>query len=189
MQLETTITYLQMLERPNYPAPAWPDDCLMLQCKRPSTSFYRYLYGEVGGAYLWTDRKKMSEEELEFVLGDPGLELWVLYCSGHPAGYFELTREPEEDIGDVSYSFDPESIPQDRESVKIAYFGLLPAFLGLGLGKWLLQQAVHRAWEIPGCRRVWLHTCNHDHPAALPNYLKGGFAIYDVQHFPRQGQG
>ena len=26
-------------------------------------------------------------------------------------------------------------------------------------------------------RRFWLHTCTKDHPAALPNYLKAGFAI------------
>ena len=26
-----------------------------------------------------------------------------------------------------------------------------------------------------GARRVWLHTCTLDNPAALPNYLKRGF--------------
>ena len=29
--------------------------------------------------------------------------------------------------------------------------------------------------------RVWLHTCDLDHPAALPNYLKAGFEIYDTK--------
>jgi hypothetical protein len=29
-----------------------------------------------------------------------------------------------------------------------------------------------------GPRRFWLHTCTKDHPAALPNYLKAGFAVY-----------
>ena len=29
-----------------------------------------------------------------------------------------------------------------------------------------------------GVGRFWLHTCTKDHPAALPNYLKAGFAIY-----------
>ena len=28
-------------------------------------------------------------------------------------------------------------------------------------------------------RRIWVHTCDLDHPAALPNYLKAGFQIYD----------
>jgi GNAT superfamily N-acetyltransferase len=185
VQLATSITYLQMLEPPDYPQPAWPDDCLMLQCRRPSPSFYRYLYEEVGSQYLWTDRKKMSQEELSFVLEDPGLELWVLYCSGHPAGYFELTRESDLDITVQNDQSDVCSLADEGESVKIAYFGLLPDFVGLGLGKLLIQQAVHRGWEIQGCRRVWLHTCNHDHPAALPNYLKAGFQIYDVQHYPK----
>jgi hypothetical protein len=26
--------------------------------------------------------------------------------------------------------------------------------------------------------RFWLHTCTKDYPAALPNYLKAGFAVY-----------
>jgi hypothetical protein len=31
---------------------------------------------------------------------------------------------------------------------------------------------------LAGGRRFWLHTCTKDHPVALPNYLKAGFAAY-----------
>jgi GNAT superfamily N-acetyltransferase len=71
------------------------------------------------------------------------------------AGYFELREH-------------------DDGSVEIAYFGLLPAFIGRGWGKYLLTRATQAAWEL-GPNRVWLHTCTLDHPSALPNYLKRGF--------------
>jgi GNAT superfamily N-acetyltransferase len=74
---------------------------------------------------------------------------------GGPAGYFELREH-------------------DDASVEIAYFGLLPDFIGRGWGKYLLTRAVQIAWDL-GATRVWLHTCTLDHPAALPNYLKRGF--------------
>jgi GNAT superfamily N-acetyltransferase len=72
-----------------------------------------------------------------------------------PAGYFELRQHED-------------------GSVEIAYFGLLPNFIGRGWGKYLLTRAVDTAWSLDP-KRVWLHTCTLDHPAALPNYLKRGF--------------
>jgi GNAT superfamily N-acetyltransferase len=72
-----------------------------------------------------------------------------------PAGYFELREH-------------------DDRSVEIAYFGLLPDFIGRGWGKYLLTRAAEAAWQLKPSR-IWLHTCTLDHPAALPNYLKRGF--------------
>ena len=31
--------------------------------------------------------------------------------------------------------------------------------------------------------RVWLHTCTLDHPHALPNYQKRGFAPYKTETY------
>jgi GNAT superfamily N-acetyltransferase len=64
--------------------------------------------------------------------------------------------------------------------VEISQFGLMPEFLGRGLGKWFLLWAVDRAWGY-GPQRLWLHTDTEDHPAALPNYLKAGFAVYQEE--------
>jgi GNAT superfamily N-acetyltransferase len=50
-------------------------------------------------------------------------------------------------------------------------------FIGQGLGRHFLQWAIDRAWSYRP-RRFWLHTCTKDHPAALPNYLKAGFAVH-----------
>ena len=81
--------------------------------------------------------------------------LWVLYVGGAPAGYFELYAHAD-------------------CAVEVAYFGLLPEFKRRSLGKYLLSVATEKAWT-SGARRVWLHTCTLDDPAALPNYLARGF--------------
>jgi GNAT superfamily N-acetyltransferase len=48
---------------------------------------------------------------------------------------------------------------------KLAKFGLMPEFIGQGLGRYILQWAIDKAWSY-GPRRFWLHTCTNDHPAA-----------------------
>ena len=118
-------------------------------------SFFRYLYLAVGQQYHWVDRLDWTAEEEAARLADPNVSLHVLTVAGAPAGYYELERE-----GDGA--------------VQIAYFGLLPEFIGRGLGKYLLTRAAEDAFAL-GASRVWLHTCTLDNPAALPNYLARGF--------------
>jgi GNAT superfamily N-acetyltransferase len=89
--------------------------------------------------------------------------LHLLSVAGAPAGYFELERHPD-------------------DSVEIAYFGLLPEFLGRGLGKHLLSRATEAAWAL-GPKRVWLHTCTLDDVAALPNYLARGFRPFKTETY------
>ncbi len=69
--------------------------------------------------------------------------------------------------------------------LELVYFGLLPAFIGLGLGGALLTDVVQRAWAM-GARRVWLHTCDLDHPRALANYQARGFRIFKVEEGEEQ---
>jgi GNAT superfamily N-acetyltransferase len=87
------------------------------------------------------------------------LETWVLYVSGAPAGYVELERQ------------------EFGTQVEIAYFGLFPEFTGQRLGGYLLTFALERAW-LPEVRRVWVHTCSLDHPAALTNYEARGMRLF-----------
>ncbi len=121
-------------------------------------AFWRYLYGEVGRTYHWVDRLVWTDDDILRYFADPALELWVMAVGVVPAGYFEVRKV-------------------DDGSVEIAYFGLLPDFVGRGLGKHLLTAAVERAWA-RGASRVWLHTSTLDHSSALPNYLARGFTIF-----------
>ena len=131
-----------------------------------SVEFFRFLYQEVGEAYRWTDRLAWSDDMVRHHLGTPGVSIWLMSWEQQPAGYFELRQHED-------------------NSVEIAYFGLLPDFIGRGWGKYLLARAVEAAWQLEPSR-VWLHTCTLDHPAALPNYLKRGFRpvrqeVYEVR--------
>jgi GNAT superfamily N-acetyltransferase len=132
-----------------------------------SVSFFRYLYQEVGRSYHWTDRLNWSDESVRAYLATPGVSVWLMSWEAAPAGYFELRRHED-------------------GSVEIAYFGLLPDFIGRGWGKYLLTRAVEAAWEL-GTDRVWLHTCTLDHPAALPNYVKRGFRPFREEAYAVSG--
>jgi GNAT superfamily N-acetyltransferase len=128
------------------------------QLLSPSPELNRFFYTSVGKDWYWTDRLSWSEEQwLEYV-NRPELETWVGYVSGQQAGYFELEM-------------------QSGANVEIVYLGLLPEFVGKGIGKQLLTTAIERAWQI-GARRVWLHTNTRDHPHSLPNYQARGFRIF-----------
>jgi len=164
-RVEVERTYLQ-LRSPEAlrAAPPPGSECRvepMLECP---PSFLRYLYAEVGRAYHWVDRLAWTDEQLRDRLARPEVSVHLLTVSGGPAGYFELERHP----GDGS--------------VEIAYFGLLPAFLGRGLGKFLLSEATMRAFE-QGATRVWMHTCTLDDAAALPNYRARGFEPYRTETY------
>lgn len=149
-------TYLEMSSPEDLRPARLPGDAPMLQrIEGCPVSFFRYLYAEVGRAYHWRDRLSWSDQEVRSHLADPDVSLWLLSSRAAPAGYFELRRHHD-------------------DSVEVAYFGLLPEFLGRGWGGHLLTLAVRAAWDL-GPERVWLHTCTLDHPAALPNYLKRGF--------------
>ncbi len=129
---------------------------------RCPASFYRYLYGETGRAHRWTDRLDWSDAQVRAHVDDPRTLLDVATVDGAPGGWFELRR------GD--------------NDVEIAYFGLLPEFIGRGLGAPLLRRAVRVALA-EGTGRVWLHTCTLDHPAALANYRARGFRPWKTETY------
>ena len=140
-----------------------PGDVRVDREERPVPSLWRRLYTEVGREYHWVDRLGWTDDDITRYLSDPALELWILRDSDDVAGYFELRREED-------------------GAVEVAYFGLLPGFVGRGLGKYLLTRAVERAWE-RGATRVWLHTSSLDHSSALPNYLARGFSVWKQETY------
>jgi GNAT superfamily N-acetyltransferase len=159
-----TRTYVEMTSRDALrPWRVTEDGIAISQCAECSIELFRSLYADVGREYRWVDRLAWSDDDIRGYLADPGVTIWLLRVSGALAGYFELRRDTE-------------------GGVEIAYFGLLPAFTGRRLGAHLLTEAVERAWSL-GARRVWLHTCTFDHPAALPNYLKRGFTVFKTEQY------
>jgi ribosomal protein S18 acetylase RimI-like enzyme len=131
----------------------------------PLPELNRFLYASVGADWRWYMRLTWDYARWRNYLERPEVGTWIAYVDGTPAGYFELEQQPP-------------------DSVEIAYFGLLPQFIGGGIGGALLTDAVNAAFEFgAGGRdgtRVWLHTCTLDHPAALSNYQARGFRIFDT---------
>ncbi|MBT4691270.1 MAG: GNAT family N-acetyltransferase [Rhodospirillaceae bacterium] len=163
------ITYLEMLARPSLPqiVPKTRQYALM-GAHDISVNFYRYLYDAVGRPWYWTDRKKLSDEELANIIQDDKVEVYVLYVGGTPAGFFELDGRRMPDL-------------------ELAYFGIMPDYIGLGLGPYLLVQALDMMWQKEP-DRVLVNTCTLDHPKALPLYQRMGFRPYDRQEVPAPWQ-
>ena len=163
-KLEVVRTYLEMTGREALrPFPNPEPRARVERLTGCPASFFRYLYVEVGRNYHWVDHLGWTDDEWRARLASPAVSLFLLSVAGAPAGYFELERHPD-------------------GSVEIAYFGLLPEFLGRGLGKYLLSQAAEAAWALEPTR-VWLHTCTLDDPAALPNYLARGFRAFKSETY------
>lgn len=136
-----------------------PPGTQILHAKPITIGFYRYLFHEVGHDVGWADRKVLNDEELSAVITHDSVDIYVLYVHGVPAGFAELDQCEEPDI-------------------EIKYFGLMPEFRGRGLGGYFLKWTIRQAWMF-NPRRLWLHTNDRDHPAALGNYVKNGFTVYD----------
>src|SRR6516225_5048162 len=129
-------TYLQMFARPERIVPPPREGLVVVHAKKPTVAYYRFLYDAVGRDYDWTSRKKLSDAELAALLNDPRLEVHVLMAEGVPAGLAELDRRVEGEI-------------------ELVQFGLMPEFIGQGLGRYFLRWAIDKAWGY-GPRRFWL---------------------------------
>jgi GNAT superfamily N-acetyltransferase len=154
-----TVTFLEMKGKPPVPPPPKPmGKVAILRADNPPVHFYRYLYDNVGGPYYWVDRRRMSDSQLLSIIHHPKVELYVLYADGCPAGMAELDfREPGVAL--------------------LAYFGLMPDFIGKRLGSFYLYHTVANAWLQP-IKTLLVNTCTLDHPRALPLYQRMGFVPY-----------
>jgi GNAT superfamily N-acetyltransferase len=164
-ELAAVVTYLEMREPPVGPVPA---SSLSLQhLDQPRPDRYRELFRLVGAPWLWFSRLVMDDPALIAIIRHPDVDLYaVVDESGADAGMLELDyREPGQ--------------------CELAFIGLVPELSGKGHGKWLLAEAVRRAWR-DGVARVHVHTCSLDHPAALAAYRRAGFSPYKraLERFP-----
>ena len=163
--LATIVTTLEMRERPR-PRPIPPSPFRLVHWPAPDSEKYRALFRRVGGPWLWFSRLVMADAELEAIIRHPDVTLFEVAAVEAVAGMLELDfREPGE--------------------CELAFIGLVPALAGMGHGKWLLAEAVRLAWR-DGVRRVHVHTCTLDHPAALAAYRRAGFVPYKraIERFP-----
>lgn len=158
--LRQTITYLEMRERPAPADPAVPGARLEAPA-RLSLAEYRGLQRAVGERWLWWERLVLEDDALAAIIHDPGVEVRRLWAEDAVCGFSEIDR-------------------RDPADVEITFLGLVPGAIGRGLGRVLLAATLDAAWT-GAPRRVWLHTCDHDHPKALAVYQCAGFRITHVE--------
>lgn len=164
-ELAAVVTFLEMGAQPALPVPQSP--LTLRRIERPEVGYYRQLFRLVGAPWLWFSRLIMDDLKLAAIIQDGKVELFVVADEqGREAGIIELDfRAPGE--------------------CELAFIGLVPELSGKGHGKWLLAEAVGRAWR-EGVTRVHVHTCSLDHPAALSAYRQAGFVPFKraIERFP-----
>lgn len=177
-------TYLQMLshlELRNAKSGLRIEKFDVHELKKSDWKFNRDMYFQVGEKWKWIDKRPWTDEQWKEYAIDPDLRTFAGYCGNDLAGYYELKRSAAElqartpaATGHMSHVAGP-----TNDEIEIAYFGLLPEFIGRGLGAELLSSAIETAWSwSPTPSRVWVHTCNRDHSSALANYQARGFKVY-----------
>jgi GNAT superfamily N-acetyltransferase len=157
------VSYLELTQAPA-PIPANPGQERVSR-EKMAVAEYLDLYRRVGEPLRWDQRLKMPVAELRRLLRSADSQVYVLKgASGQALGFCEFERS-------------------DLQEVELKNFGLVPAAYGRGLGPWLLLTALHQEWALHP-RRIWLHTDNWDHPAALHVYQSAGFRAYMVRDQP-----
>lgn len=159
---EVIITYLEMREAGELKPKCCDDPKFEIrECVPPQWQQNRSLYLEVGERWSWTDKRDWSDEQWREYVETKSLRTFVGNYDGVTAGYYELLGSPDSEV-------------------EITYFGLLPAFMGRGLGGALLTSAIQEAWRMKPTR-VWVHTCSLDHPDSLRNYEARGMKIWKIE--------
>jgi GNAT superfamily N-acetyltransferase len=164
-ELAAVVTYLEIGERPYVTIPN-----SSLRLKRvdvPQPAHYQELFRLVGARWLWFSRLIMDDAHLASIIQHPKVELYsVTDDRGGEVGMLELDfRQPHE--------------------CELAFIGLVPELSGIGHGRWLLAEAIHRGWR-EDVQRMHVHTCSLDHPAALGAYRRAGFVAFKraIERFP-----
>ena len=159
-KLANVVTCLEMRQAVAQPVTAWPDGVRLNRVRPDDLARYRQIFRLVGQNLLWFSRLIMPDATLAAILADPNVESFVLEQDGKPVGLLELNFCESPDC-------------------ELAFFGVVPEAVGGGFGKLLMAGAVKRAFARP-IERLWVHTCSHDHPRALPFYIKAGFKPFKL---------
>jgi ribosomal protein S18 acetylase RimI-like enzyme len=173
MLIEETVTYLEMTSpdqlRPGRSAPAPVE---MVKLDQAAASVLRWTYAQIAALLNWQSRRSWSDEQWAQLLARPEVHAWIARVGDQVAGMVEVEAQPGGDV-------------------EITVFGLVPEFIGRGLGAHLLTVGTRLAWEVEpldgvGVRRVWLHTSSRDHPHAKPNYERRGFRPFRTEQRQRE---
>lgn len=161
-KIAAVVTHLEMLAQPSpRPAPDLPGIAIR-RVGAPEAGWYRDLFTRIGAQdWLWSSRLELAPADLEAVIRHPKVEVYALTQDGRDEGLLELDFRAD-------------------DACELSFFGVTRDLIGKGAGRYLMNQAIERAWAHP-IRRFWLHTCTLDHPDAVLFYIRSGFTPFRRQ--------
>mgnify|MGYP003652076860 FL=1 len=159
-KLAMVVTHLEMREAaPSRDVPA--PEGVTLRALTPTLDWYRDIFRRVGQDWLWFGRLTKTDAELQALLSDADTQFFTLTKDGSDEALLELKFTAD-------------------GTCELAYFGLTPALIGSGAGRYLMNHAIRTAWARP-ISRFHLHTCTLDSPQAMSFYIRSGFTPYKRQ--------
>jgi GNAT superfamily N-acetyltransferase len=157
-KLANAVTWLEM-RRPERRGAAFPEGVALEPLAAGDLATFLDVFVKVGLDWLWTGFLALPHEERLALLKNPAVETRILRRDGRPIGLLQTERDPAS--GDL----------------EVLYIGVVGTEFGKGVGAPLLGAAIDRAAEL-SAPRLWLHTCNFDHPGAVAFYKRQGFSVY-----------
>jgi RimJ/RimL family protein N-acetyltransferase len=160
------VTYVEMTA-PDQLNPAAPVPGLTLEPVGRDSPSIPGILARIGAPHGWKSASRTEQGWVIWFAQHPDLTFWLLSLEGEP-------------VGMVTYDLHPGG------DAEILTFGLLPEYVGRGLGGFGLTLGVRQAWALtPKVTRVWLHTSSFDHPQALANYHRRGFRTFKTEEGER----
>ena len=159
-KVPTIVTHLEMTAPAGPRSQGAPSGVQLAPGKR-DVKWYRDIFDRVGRPWMWFGRRMLSDAALDLILQDPKVTLHTLQKDGRDEALLEL------------------DFRQDG-ACELAYFGLTPALIGTGAGRYLMDQAIRLAWD-GNITRFHVHTCTFDSQQALAFYVRSGFVPYKQQ--------
>ena len=158
--LANVVTCLEMTEKPALRPVPEMQGLALERMGAADTARFRDLFRVIGRDIMWFSRLIMAEEKLAAIIGDANVQCHALVKDGQDIGLLELDF-------------------REAGMCELSFFGVVPSAVGTGVGRYLMNEALERAWAQP-ISRLWVHTCTFDHPNALGFYQRSGFRPYQV---------
>jgi GNAT superfamily N-acetyltransferase len=165
--VDQVVTFLEMTSPDQLVAGRIPPrEVVLTKVGTAELELIRSTHDRVAMPHHWSSLA-WSEQYWRNLLAYSGVRTWIAHLG-------------EEIIGLVQLQ------PRPQYEVQITKFGLVPEWVGRGLGGHLLTLTTRLAWSLGDVERVWLLTTSLDHPHALRNYCSRGFRPFRVEHRPRE---
>lgn len=160
-KLAMIVTHLEMRAPPQINPLSLPQG-VTFRAVEADLAWYRDIFTRVGALeWLWYGRLRLDDAALHAILADPQVEHYTLTKDGQDEALLELDFRQE-------------------GACELAYFGLTPELIGTGSGRYLMNEAIRRAWRRP-IAHFHVHTCTIDSPQALGFYRRSGFTALRQQ--------